>query len=278
LMLLSSGSLVKSEEQIGEKADAMPKSIRAIDAKIDEAGHRYVMAQYAEVVALLDGLDKEIDALVAQHGKKVAEWMPTARKAIVYAMLAASHKKQSERYEALYNKGWGKVVRIDEFLRDFLRDKEPVLGVELSVDLGGHNDPKKADVVEKKNRVVGTYIPDEEALRANMKEWLMANTPPGASAKQIEAQIDKTFDAQMAERSIELVLQANGTFVESLKVGEEATELRGTWTLTGAKLTMVTTHQNGKKKSSPSPMRAEFADGRITFREKIEYPLVLKRK
>jgi hypothetical protein len=127
--------------------------------------------------------------------------------------------------------------------------------------------------------VDGTYVPDEEALRAAVKEWLSQNPlPPGVSAEQIEKQIDEKFDAQMAQWSMELVLRPDGTFVLSVKTGAEEMDSKGTWNRDGSKLTMVTTHQNGKERPEPEEITAEFADGRITLSEKMEYPVVLERK
>ncbi len=188
LVFLASGVLGKSEE----KSSTLSKSVKAIEAKIDKASGHYCNAQYAEVVNLLDGVDKEIDALVAKHGNKVGEWMPTARKAIVYAMLAASHKKQSERFEALYDKGWGKVVGMDEFLSGVLRDMKPQIGVELSVspasvaanDAYGQEDLTFKEIRSDKNGTVQiTFTARPESLYFC----------PGANAKTTDKGIELTF-------------------------------------------------------------------------------------
>jgi hypothetical protein len=88
-----------------------------------KAGDHYVRSQYAQAVDVLSGVGKEIDALVAKHPPEVAKWYPSIQKAMVYAILAESHKRQSTHYERLYSKGWGKTVPMDEALRIIERDK-----------------------------------------------------------------------------------------------------------------------------------------------------------
>jgi hypothetical protein len=116
-------------------------------------------------------------------------------------------------------------------------------------------------------------------MRASMKKWLSQNPlPPGMSAEQFEKQLDEKFDAEMAKRSMDLELNSDGTFVFSAKIGAESSVERGTWTLDGSKLTMVTTHRDGKEWPQPEPMTAEYADGKITMSEKMEYAITFVRK
>ena len=123
LMLLIPIGVVKSEEDSEDKAGAFTKATQAIEAKIEDAADHYVRSQYAKAVDVLSGVDKEIDALVAKHPQAVAKWYPSIQKAMVYAILAESHKRQSAHYERLYKKGLGKTVPMDEALRIIERDK-----------------------------------------------------------------------------------------------------------------------------------------------------------
>ena len=126
--------------------------------------------------------------------------------------------------------------------------------------------------------VEGTYAMDQDAARAAAKAWLLQNpVPPGTTAEAFEKQIESNLDAA-PERSSELVLKADGTFVQTWSIGDEASESRGTWTIDGAKLTLVTTHENGKARTEPEAVVAEHADGTLTFRETIEYPVLFRRK
>lgn len=127
--------------------------------------------------------------------------------------------------------------------------------------------------------VEGTYVPDEAALRTAIKDWLSANPPPpGVSAEEFGRLIDESIDEQAGAWSMELVLEPDGTFTSFAKMGTEAMDSRGTWKLDGSKLVLTTTHEGGAEKPEPEVMAAEFADGRITLREKMDYPVVLRRK
>jgi hypothetical protein len=123
LMLLIPIGSANSEENTEDTADAPTKVMQAIEAKIDSAARHYLNAAYAEAVDVLSGVDKEIDALVAKHPQAVAKWYPSVQKALVYAILAESHERQSAHYKALYNKGYGKTVPMDSTLRIIERDK-----------------------------------------------------------------------------------------------------------------------------------------------------------
>ena len=122
--------------------------------------------------------------------------------------------------------------------------------------------------------VDGTYVPDEDAVRAAIKEWLSQNPMPGVSEEELDARID----AQMAERSMELVVSPDGTFTFTATVGPESMESKGTWERDGTELKMVTTHENGTELAEGETVTAEFADDRITLQEKMPYPVVLERK
>jgi hypothetical protein len=131
----------------------------------------------------------------------------------------------------------------------------------------------------KDSGVAGTYVMDEEAVRAAAKEWIMQNpVPPGMSAEQFEKMLEDRIDADIARRSIALTLKPDGTFVFAVKIGEESMDSGGTWTHEGSRLTLLTTRESGKEKSPPSEFTAEIADGRITMSEKMEYPLVLQKR
>jgi hypothetical protein len=122
-MLLIRIGVVKSEEDSADKADAFTKAAQAIEAKREKAGDHYVRSQYAQAVDVLSGVDKEIDALVAKHPQQVAKWYPNIQKAMVYAILAESYKRQSAHYERLYDRVFGKSLPMDETLRIIERDK-----------------------------------------------------------------------------------------------------------------------------------------------------------
>ena len=127
--------------------------------------------------------------------------------------------------------------------------------------------------------IEGSYEMDENAVRAAAMEWLSKNPlPPGTSREVFDKQLEEAIEAQMAERTMALELKPDGTYVLAVRMGAESTEVKGTWKREGPKLTMVTTHENGEERKDPDSVEAEYADGRITLREKMEYPLVFKKK
>jgi hypothetical protein len=111
-------------------ADTFQARVDALNAKIEKAARRYTRGDDDVVVKLLEGLDKEIDALAAQYPKKKAKWMPGVRKLAAYVLLAATYRSQNEleksgKYEALVKKPFkaiGQDVDLDEFLRLVLQD------------------------------------------------------------------------------------------------------------------------------------------------------------
>lgn len=126
--------------------------------------------------------------------------------------------------------------------------------------------------------VAGTYVLDQEAARAAAKAWLLQNPiPPGMTAEELEKRIEEGLDAG-PEQSVELVLKPDGTFVQSATMGSESNASSGTWALEGTRLTLVTTRENGQPVSEPVEVVAKHADGTITLSEKIEYPVVLRRR
>ena len=119
---------------------------------------------------------------------------------------------------------------------------------------------------------------DQHAARAAAKAWLMQNpVPPGMTAEEFERRIDEGL-AKDPERSAELVLRSDGSFDQTWTIGDEVSRSKGTWTLDEAKLTLVATHENGKERSELVKVVAEYEDGTITLSEKIEYPVVFRRK
>ena len=95
-----------SSDAVAEKATFQVR-VNAISAKIDKAAHGYERGKYDNAVRLLEGLNKEIDAVSAQYPKEMSKWMLKVNKSGVYCLLAASYKAQNEpeksaKYEALF--------------------------------------------------------------------------------------------------------------------------------------------------------------------------------
>ena len=119
----------------------------AINARIKKAAGRYTRGENDGVVKLLEGLDKELDALAAQYPKERSKLMPGVLKSAVYCLLAATYKQQKEfeksgKYEALVKKPFkaiGHDLDFDEYLGLVLQDFGPkgLLKSEVQIkDLG----------------------------------------------------------------------------------------------------------------------------------------------
>lgn len=111
-------------------ADTFQARLDALNAKIEKAAGGYTRGKYDGVVKLLEGLDREIDALASQYPKKRSKWMPGILKSGVYCLLAATYKEQKDleksgKYEALVKKPFkavGHDLDFDEYLRLVLQD------------------------------------------------------------------------------------------------------------------------------------------------------------
>lgn len=112
---------------------------------------------------------------------------------------------------------------------------------------------------------------------------MTAEMGEGAKDNPMAAGMVKMMTEMFKNMKLEVTFAADGTFSGSSKMSmmgqEKSSTMKGTWTLEGTTLTMVSTEQDGETKSETKTAR--FEGGRILLSEdqggrKIE--LALKRK
>jgi hypothetical protein len=105
----------------------------------------------------------------------------------------------------------------------------------------------------------GTYVIDADAVKKQLLD--------DAGSPEERKSVEQITDLMVSKMRFELTLTGDGRFTASGGMGEAASA-SGTYTISGKKLTLVTTEEQGKQKAPPGEQTGTIADGVITLTAK----------
>ena len=124
-----------------------------------------------------------------------------------------------------------------------------------------------------KSPAVGTWTIEKESLKALMMSQIsqMPAEMQAAAKAQVEEQVKSVV--------LEFTMNADGTFSASGNMMGNKFDAKGTWKLEGEKLSITTTTEDGKEKTSPETQVATLSDGKIKIKEEgMPFEMVLIKK
>lgn len=117
--------------------------------------------------------------------------------------------------------------------------------------------------------VAGTYVMDPEAMKAVIEEAKKEAKSDDPMAAMMAQMMDALKDAK-----IEMTLKDDGTYdgvMEMTFLGMNKKSARtGTWKLEADKLTVTTTHEDGKPLEKQEVKQGTFKDGQIRITETLD--------
>jgi hypothetical protein len=106
------------------------------------------------------------------------------------------------------------------------------------------------------NSAAGTYVLDADAVTKRLLD--------DAGSPEKRKTVEQIADLVRSKMKLELTLAGDGRFTASGGMGEAASA-SGTYTISGQKLTLVTTEEQGKQKAPPGEQTGTIVDGVITL-------------
>jgi hypothetical protein len=108
----------------------------------------------------------------------------------------------------------------------------------------------------RRDSAAGTYVLDADAVKKRLLD--------DAGSPEERKTVEQITDLMVSKMRFELTLAGDGRFTASSGMGEAASA-SGTYTISGQKLTLVTTEDQGKPKEPPGEQTGTIADGVITL-------------
>lgn len=126
----------------------------------------------------------------------------------------------------------------------------------------------------------GTYELDRVAMKATLVNEILKHMPEAARAEaKVVASAEETAKEQAASMSMTSVLKTDGTWVSTGSMAGQEVTAKGTWTLEGSELLLITTEQDGKKESKPETNKATLEGDVLTIQpEGAPFQIKLNRK